>query len=150
MQSSKGSRHRCWPSEALCAVVIGLSQQYLQTGLSDPGYLEAATSALSQQFWAARLDALAYLMATPILSFRTSRKWCRASILSGDSWRSCCWRQVWQSASVIRQAGFSWADSWSFRSCKRPDSDASLHLNGVRIASLRPTSASQQGVLFCL
>jgi hypothetical protein len=49
--------------------LIGLSQQFLQTGPSEPGYWEAsATLALSQQFWAARLAALAYLVATPILN----------------------------------------------------------------------------------
>jgi uncharacterized protein DUF4386 len=54
---------------AMLLSLIGLSQEYLQTGLSDPGYFEAsATLALSQQFWAARLAALAYLVATPILN----------------------------------------------------------------------------------
>jgi Domain of unknown function (DUF4386) len=49
--------------------LIGLSQQYLATGAPGPGYFEpSVTLALSQQFWAARLAALAYLVATPMLN----------------------------------------------------------------------------------
>ena len=53
---------------AMLLSLMGLSQQYLETGASDPGHFQASAGlALAQQFWAARLAALAYLVATPIL-----------------------------------------------------------------------------------
>jgi hypothetical protein len=54
---------------AILLSLVGLSQQFLDTGAADPGYFQAASGlALSQQFWAARLAALAYLVATPMLN----------------------------------------------------------------------------------
>ena len=54
---------------AMLLSLIGLSQQFLDTGATDPGYFQASAGlALSQQFWAARLAALAYLVATPMLN----------------------------------------------------------------------------------
>jgi hypothetical protein len=54
---------------AMLLSLIGLSQQFLETGATDPGYFQASAGlALSQQFWAARLAALAYLVATPMLN----------------------------------------------------------------------------------
>jgi hypothetical protein len=54
---------------AMLLSLIGLSQQFLETGATDPGYFQASAGlSLSQQFWAARLAALAYLVATPMLN----------------------------------------------------------------------------------
>jgi Domain of unknown function (DUF4386) len=98
--------------------LIGLSQQYLATGVPDARYFEAsATLALSQQFWAARLAALAYVVATPMLNVLLYRSQLVPRFISvGDSLRSCCWRQVWQSASATPRVAFSQASSLSFRS----------------------------------
>jgi len=53
---------------AMLLSLIGLNQQYATTTPSDQASFQAAAGlALSQQFWAARLAALAYLVATPIL-----------------------------------------------------------------------------------
>jgi hypothetical protein len=52
--------------------LIGLSQSYLDsaTGASGAAALKAsAEMALSQQFWATRLAAFAYLVSTPVLTF---------------------------------------------------------------------------------
>jgi hypothetical protein len=50
--------------------LIALSQKYLAAGASDASYFQASAAlTLAQQFWASRLGALAYLVATPILNF---------------------------------------------------------------------------------
>jgi len=50
--------------------VIDLSQSYLAAGGSDAASFRASAElALAQQFWAGRLAALAYLVATPVLCF---------------------------------------------------------------------------------
>src|SRR5919202_2042918 len=49
--------------------LIASSQQYLAAGAADaPAFRASAEVTLAQQFWAARLAALAYLVATPILN----------------------------------------------------------------------------------
>jgi Domain of unknown function (DUF4386) len=54
---------------AMLLSVIGLSQQYLESAKTDPGYYQVSAGlALSQQLCAARLAALAYLVATPLLN----------------------------------------------------------------------------------
>lgn len=49
--------------------LIALSQTYTTAGSDAPYFQALAGVTLSQQFWAARLAALAYLVATPILTF---------------------------------------------------------------------------------
>ncbi len=54
--------------------LIALSQRYLGAGATDTSFLPAtADVALAQQFWAGRLAALAYLVATPILNLQLYR-----------------------------------------------------------------------------
>lgn len=54
---------------ALLLSLIPLSQSYLSSAASDSStYKALATAILAQQFWAGRLAALAYLVATPILN----------------------------------------------------------------------------------
>ena len=50
--------------------LITLSQRYVAAGSADASFFPvAADQALAQQFWAGRLAALAYLVATPILIY---------------------------------------------------------------------------------
>jgi hypothetical protein len=57
-------------SAALLLSLIALSQSYHAAGTSAGPYFQAvAEVTLAQQFWASRLAALAYLVATPILNF---------------------------------------------------------------------------------
>lgn len=50
--------------------LISLSHSYLSAGATDASAFKAlAEMVLAQQFWAGRLAALAYLVATPILTF---------------------------------------------------------------------------------
>ena len=57
-------------SAAALLSLIPLSHAFHASGASGAGALAASASvALAQQFWAARLAALAYLVATPILNF---------------------------------------------------------------------------------
>jgi uncharacterized protein DUF4386 len=57
-------------SGAVLLSLIALSQSYLAAGTSAGPYFQAvAEVTLAQQFWASRLAALAYLVATPILTF---------------------------------------------------------------------------------
>jgi hypothetical protein len=57
-------------SAAVLLSLIPLSQSYLAGGAAVATPYQASTTVtLAQQFWAARLGALAYLVATPILNF---------------------------------------------------------------------------------
>lgn len=57
-------------SAAALLSLIHLSQRYLAAAPADtPSFLASAELALGQQFWAARLATLAYVVATPILTF---------------------------------------------------------------------------------
>jgi hypothetical protein len=56
-------------SAAMLLSLIPLSQNYLAAGATDASYRASAEVALAQQFWASRLAALSYLVATPILNF---------------------------------------------------------------------------------
>jgi Domain of unknown function (DUF4386) len=50
--------------------LIALSQKYLAAGAIDAPYFQASAEVtLAQQFWASRLAAISYLVATPILNF---------------------------------------------------------------------------------
>ena len=49
--------------------LIALSQDYLAAKAAEASVKAVAEVTLSQQFWAGRLAALAYLVATPILNF---------------------------------------------------------------------------------
>jgi Domain of unknown function (DUF4386) len=55
---------------AVLLSLIPVSQSYLASASTDAGsYKAVAEQALAQGFWAGRLGALAYLIATPILNF---------------------------------------------------------------------------------
>lgn len=57
-------------SAAALLSLIALSQRYLAGGSSDaPSFRAIADTTLAQEFWAARLATLAYLVATPILNY---------------------------------------------------------------------------------
>jgi hypothetical protein len=90
--------------------VIGLSQQYLESATADPGYYQVSAGlALSQQFWAARLAALAYLVATPLLSFQPGQLLVIPIIL---------WELVFATWLIVR--GFRFASSrGGSRGCAR-------------------------------
>jgi len=58
-------------SAAALLSLIGLSQGFLAAGGADSATFKAtADVVLAQQFWAGRLAALAYLVATPVLNFQ--------------------------------------------------------------------------------
>jgi hypothetical protein len=57
-------------SAAVLLSLIALSQKSITAGASAASYFQASAEVtLVQQFWASRLAALAYLVATPILNF---------------------------------------------------------------------------------
>ena len=57
-------------SAAVLLSLIALSHSYITAGASGASYFQASAElTLAQQFWASRLAALAYLVATPILNF---------------------------------------------------------------------------------
>lgn len=61
-------------SAAALLSLIALSQRYLAGGASDAASLKAiAETTLAQEFWAARLATLTYLVATPILNYALYR-----------------------------------------------------------------------------
>lgn len=50
--------------------LITLSQRYLAAGAPDTAYFQASADlTLAQQFWASRMSAISYIVATPILNF---------------------------------------------------------------------------------